>query len=270
MELNSSSSKSDFYLGLSIPDWDCDQIIPAIPRVQNLPPLATLNGKNLDVFISNLGSFYTSSIVVSPVEPDHPSRGKKSDHSVPFIYLLDTHSIKENNIYTKRTTRQLPDSGIWKFGETIMCEGWEEVRPEESSSQQDEALQAVLGRILDNCLPTKTVPLRNTDKPFMTNYLKKNNKKRRREYIKHGKSPKYLNLRNIYHKKFSAASQNFLNINVRALLETEPGKAYCVLRRLGARPGDSTDASTFQLHVELGLTAAQWADRIAQKFVQIS
>ena len=218
---------------------------------------------------SNLGPFYSNPIVVSSVEPDHPSRGKKSDHSVPIIYPLDIHSIKENNNYTKRTTRPLPDSGIRKFGETIVCEGWDEVRPEETSSQQDEALQAVLGRMLDTCLPTKTVRLRNTDKPFMTNDLKKIDRKRRREYIKHGKSPKYLNLTSIYQKKFSTASQNFLNRNVRALLETEPGKAYSVLRRLGARPGDSTDASTFELpeHVELGLTAAQSADRIAQKLM---
>ena len=60
--------------------------------------------------------------------------------------------------------------------------------------------------------------------------------------------------------------------NVRALKETEPGKAYSILKRLGAPPGDTGDAGSFEVsdHVALGLTAAQSADRIAQKFAEIS
>ena len=175
-------------------DWDCDQILPAIPRLQNLQPLPTLNGKNLDVFISNLGPFYSKSVVVPAVEPDNPARGKKSDHSVPIIYPLNSNSIKESPIYTERTTRPLPDSGIRKFGQMIITEGWEEVRPDDTSSQQDKALQAVLGRILDSCLPTKTVRLRNTDKPYITNDIKNIDRRRRREYEKNGKSQKYIAL----------------------------------------------------------------------------
>ena len=124
-------------------DWDCDQILPAIPRLQNLQPLPTLNGKNLDVFISNMCAFYSNSIVVPAVEPDNPFRGKKSDHSVPIIYPLNANSIKESARYSERTTRPLPDSGIRKFGQTIVAEGWEEVRPEDTPSLQDKALQEI-------------------------------------------------------------------------------------------------------------------------------
>ena len=128
------------------------------------------------------------------MEPVNPSRGKKSDHSVLIIYPLNTHSIKESNIYIERTTRPLPDSGIRRFGQMIVQEGWEEVRPDDTSSQQEEALQAVLARIFDSCLPSKTVRLRNTDKPFITNDIKKNDRKRRREYEKRGKSQKYCDV----------------------------------------------------------------------------
>ena len=68
-------------------DLDCDQILPAVPRLQNLQPLPTLNGKNLDVFISNLGPFYSNSIVVSAVDPDNPARGKRW-RVIPFHFLL--------------------------------------------------------------------------------------------------------------------------------------------------------------------------------------
>ena len=138
-------------------DWNIDQILPAVPRLQNLHHLPTLNGKNLDVFISNLGPFYSSPLVVESVEPDNPSRGKKSDHSVPILYPLDNYSIQEKTTYTERTKRPLPDSGIRRFGQLITSEDWEGVRSEDSPTEQDEALQAMLGRMLEDALPTKTV-----------------------------------------------------------------------------------------------------------------
>ena len=55
-------------------------------------------------------------------------------------------------------------------------------------------------------------------------------------------------------------------------MDSAPGKAYNILKRLGAQPGDRIDASSFELpeHVSLGLSAAESADRIAQKFADIS
>ena len=46
-------------------DWNIEQILPAIPRLQNLQNLPTLNGKNLDVLISNLGAYYSNPVVGS-------------------------------------------------------------------------------------------------------------------------------------------------------------------------------------------------------------
>ena len=56
------------------------------------------------------------------------------------------------------------------------------------------------------------------------------------------------------------------------LLVTKPGQAYHLLRRLGARPGDTEDAGTFTLphHAELNLTAERSADIIAQHFAEVS
>ena len=84
-------------------DWNVNQILPAIPRFQNLQHQPTLNGKNLDVFLSNLGSFYSNPAVVQSVEPDLPSKGKRFDNSVPVIYPLDNNRIKESKEYKERT-----------------------------------------------------------------------------------------------------------------------------------------------------------------------
>ena len=182
-------------------DWCVNQILPAIPRFQNLQHLPTLNGKNLDVFLSNLGSFYCKPVVVPAIEPDNPSRGKRSDHSVPIIYPLDNNNIKTSKDYKSRTTRPLPDSGVRRFGQALMEEDWEEVRQEDSPTQQDEALQALLARMLEDSLPTKTVRLRDTDKPYITQEIKVIDMRRRREYEKHGKSTKYFKLQTSYERK---------------------------------------------------------------------
>ena len=153
----------------------------------------------------------------------------------------------------------------------MIQENWEEVRTEDSPTLQDEALQALLARKLEDALPAKTVRLRNTDKPYITKEIKVINRRLMREYVRHGKSLKYLSLKNTYDRKIKTASQTFLNRNVRALMEAEPGKAYSTLKRLSAAPGDR-DAGSFEVteHLDLGLTAVEAADRIAQKFADIS
>ena len=52
----------------------------------------------------------------------------------------------------------------------------------------------------------------------------------------------------------------------------KPGKAYGILKSMGARPGDCTDSQTFTLptHQTEGLTDKQSAERIADYFAAIS
>ena len=252
-------------------DWNVSPVLDAIPRFQNLQHLPTLNGKNLDVFLSNLGCFYASSVVVPPLLPDDPTSGKPGDHSVPVLYPLDNHNIQTKEEYSERTTRPLPDSGVRLFGTMMINQDWDEVKDDDTTTQQDEALQSLLTRMLDDSCPTKTVRLRLTDKPFITRELKILDRQRKRAYRQVGKSQKYLLLNDRYERKLKAAAQNYLDKNVRAIKESDPGKAYSILKRLGAQPGE-TDACCFEVkeHCDLGLTASEAADRIAQKFSEIS
>ena len=68
------------------------------------------------------------------------------------------------------------------------------------------------------------------------------------------------------------ASKDYLDKMMLELEDANPSKANKMLKRLGAQPGDSSDDGWFTLpeHEELGLTAAQSADRIAQRFAEIS
>ena len=63
-----------------------------------------------------------------------------------------------------------------------------------------------------------------------------------------------------------------MNKNVEALKDTNPGRAYRTLKKMGAQPGDCTDSNTFSLpsHLADNLTEQQSADRIASHFADIS
>ena len=127
--------------------------------------------------------------------------------------------------------------------------------------------------MLDISLPTKSVKFRpQIDKPYITKELKVLDRQRRREYRINGKSQKYLNLKENFSNKLKKSASAFLDKTSQSLRESDPGKAYSILKRMGAQPGDYEEDGSFVLpeHVSLGLTAAQSADRIAQKFADIS
>ena len=54
--------------------------------------------------------------------------------------------------------------------------------------------------------------------------------------------------------------------------ESNPGKAFSVLKSMGAQPGDCTDDHTFTLpgHQELNLSDEQSSEKIADHFASIS
>ena len=72
-------------------EWCYNNILPAIPKFQNMQHLATRKGKNLDIFLSNLGPYYSSPVVVPSVLPDVPSRGKRSDHDHDHVSPRQCH-----------------------------------------------------------------------------------------------------------------------------------------------------------------------------------
>ena len=257
-------------------DRNCYNLGPilgaGIPRLQNIQHLPTLGGKNLDILLTNMGSFYSYPVIVPPFACDDPRKGVPSDHSVPVVYPVTSAKLGTGTHYTERSTRPLPDSGVRDFGVLLIDEDWSSVKEEDSSETQEAALQDLLGKFLDKSCPIKTVKLRTQDKPFMTEELKLLHRKRTREYRKHGKSPEYIRLTDSFDTKLHKASRQFLKKNVDNLLQAKPGQAYKVMKRMGAQPGDNPEDDSFLLpeYSQLGLSAAESADRLAQTFADIS
>ena len=73
-----------------------------------------------------------------------------------------------------------------------------------------------------------------------------------------------------FETKFKKASENFLRKNVDSLKATNPGKAYTILKKMGAQPGECEESSTFTLPGHVNLTISEAADKIAEHFSKIS
>ena len=118
---------------------------------------------------------------------------------------------------------------------------------------------------MDNFCPEKTVKISSQDKPWITAELKKISRQKSREYQKRGKTAKYRELAKTFKMKYKEQTAKFLRKNMVELMESKPGQAYSVLKKMGAQPGDCVDTNVFSLptHEKQGLTPEQSAERIA-------
>ena len=133
-------------------------------------------------------------------------------------------------------------------------------------------LQDILMNKLNECCPLKTTKVSSRDKAWMNAELRVLKRKRMREWIKNGKTEKYNKLAKEFEQKYNAAAEKYLKSKKDGLKEAKPGKAYSILKSMGAQPGDCSDATTFTLpvHQNENLTIEQSAERIAEHFASIS
>ena len=249
---------------------DISPVLAALPRLVNIQPLPTHGTKNLDVLLSTLAPFYSKPVIFQPVGTDIPDHGVPSDHLVPVVYPINNMTISQPKQVRFKTTRPLPDSAVAEFAKLIIEEDWEQVKEEETAGEQEEKLQDILMTYLDKACPTKTVKLRETDKPFITNRLKELDRQRKREYGRKGKTVTYHRINDDFNAKLKSEEKKYLEKNVVELMEVDPSRAYKVLKRLAARPGDCPEDGSFNLPSHEELTAAESADRLADHFAAIS
>ena len=244
-------------------------------RLKQVVDIGTRNGKILDIILMNISQYYNSPVVVPPVPCDNPDNGEPSDHWVPVCYPhTDRHRPPLRRFKTV-TYRPLPEENIQQFGKWITAENFEQVNCKLSLSPTHHAnqLQQLLIGKLDELCPVKTMRISPQDKPFINAELKTIDRRKQREYKKKGKSAKYDKLAAEFAAKYKAAATRYIRSKVDDLKETQPGKAFGILKTMGAQPGDCADndcAFTLPNHQELNLTDQQCAEYIAGHFAAIS
>ena len=80
------------------------------------------------------------------------------------------------------------------FGQIIGKENWDFLNPDLNSTQLVELFHFFANGITDTVFPEKEISIREDDKPYFTEQLRRLKRLRCREYNKHGKSNYYTSL----------------------------------------------------------------------------
>ena len=139
-------------------------------------------------------------------------------------------------------------------------------------TEQVNAMESRFIENLDKYLPQKKLKISSHEKPWINFELKYLDRRKKREYAKHGRSEKFLTLKKKYNKKFEEAAKRYMTKNVSELKISNPGKAYQILKRMGAPPGESEQEGSFTLqnHTDENLSTEESIERIANFFAEIS
>ena len=156
--------------------------------------------KILDVILSNLHCFYDEPLIVPAVFPDNPEKGKPSDHSgVAATPLSNMKQQKCGKI--KRWIRPLPESLIEVFGGQLDNQNWDFLNNNQSTSEMVENLQLYFQNNVENIFHQKQIIISPNDKPWFNEALRKLKRHRQRIYLKHGRSPAYLIVKQKFDEK---------------------------------------------------------------------
>ena len=251
---------------------DIKPILSCGLRLRQVVDQNTRHGAILDIIIMNTNCYFNSPFIAPPINPDNPLKGKPSDHWVPVcVPHTDRYSPPSRN-YKVIKYRPLPESSLRRFGEWIVSQGWESLDSNLSPTEQASAFEQVMVENLNIFCPEKSMKISSQDKAFITKELKTIHRQKGREYAKRGKSQKYKNLAAKFEEIYKTEAEKYLRKNVDALLQTNPGQAYKILKRMGAQPGDCGDTNTFTLpsHESENLTDEESAERLANYFASIS
>ena len=92
-----------------------------------------------------------------------------------------------------------------------------------SPSGQVEAFQKIVDTKVELLFPERKVRLSNQDKQFITSEIKTLDRKKKKEWKKHGKSDKYIQLKGQFDEKYKKAASNYLKKAVSNLKVENPG-----------------------------------------------
>ena len=240
------------------------------PSFRQIVTKPTRGNKILSVIVTDLGEYYQCPEILPPLKPDIAGCGKPSDHSAPYARVhLDRRTPKEKN-YEVKSIRPFPESGILEFGQWIQIESFNCVSSAESSTEKVAAFEHLMAEKVDTTFPSKNIRIYNDDKEFMNDKLRKLRRQKSREYRKHKKSSKFLELQQTYLEMKEANCKEYVQ-KIEELKNCNLGQFYQKIKKVGSRLGESSDTTfTLPSHLELNLDDKAAAEKIARHFGAIS
>ena len=171
----------------------------------------------------------------------------------------------------RKEIRPIPESLLIEFGEKLSKTDFSLVYNQTTSTKMVSKYQDILDAMISETFPLKTITISSDDKPWFNEELRTLKRRRLREYSRHGKSEKYLELQDMFDTKFQSEFQKY-RLKIEAeVSQGKRGSSYFVVKKLGLRPGEVPQPS-FQLpdHVENNYTTTESAEALAEYFSSVS
>ena len=249
---------------------DVSTLLSIDPALQNLVKVPTRGLRTLDVIVTNMSRYYNDAVVVPPIIPDNPGFGVPSDHMGVFATPNTSSSQVTQRLKVKKKVRPIPESLLLSFGEKVKKESFNFLS-EMRASDMVQGFQSKIQRIVEDTFPEKQITILAEDKPYFTENLRKLKRQRQREYYKHGRSNKYLNIKEKFEEKLKIEKSKYIQKIYLEVSEGSRGSIYPALKKLGLRPWQE-NKSQFVLpsHADQNLSPAQSVELIANHFSLIS
>ena len=221
-----------FILAGDTNDLKLDSILSLTPNFKQVVNCATRKTKMLDPILTTLARFYQSPVCLPPLDNDPDKNGAPSDHKI--VYMKPINAINNNPGRKLKIVkfRPLPESGIRNMGNWIVNYDWKPVLTATTAHEKASLLQSILLEKLDTFLPPKTVKFTSEDQVWATPEIKDISRKKRREYLKHRKSPKWKALEKSLNEKCELAKQSYYENIVQDLKNSNPSQWYSKLKRM--------------------------------------
>ena len=169
-------------------------------------------------------SLFHHPTTLPPLQVDKGKLGKDGDHNIVVLAPITNMKFKTERKKRKIITRPLPESGIQNFEKDLIFYPWESEFRNKTVNEKVNIFHNFLRTKIDKYFPEKITHLSNLDRKWMDPLLKQLHRAMQREFYRHRKSEKILQLRAKFRKLKRKKVKNFYSTFVSELKLSDPAK----------------------------------------------
>ena len=245
-------------------------ILNLSPDLQQVGTVPTRRNPDaiLDKIITNIPSYYESPYTLEPLDCDENQSGVASDHLIVAMRPLSNASTGTAKKHRIINYRPFPDSGLREFGCWLQAQSWHEIYSTKCPTQKAIIFEEMLMKQIELIFPMKTIKINVNDKPWVDSQLLKLDRKRKREYNRRKKSPKWHSLNKMFLERAEHLKVAYNEKTVEDLKSSNIGQWYSKLKRMSGLEDIHEDKVFVEELSEL--SSSEQAEKIADSFAEIS
>ena len=203
---------------------------------------------------------------MAPLEADTDA-GEASDHKMVLMRPLSAIDNRKRIESKTIETRKFSEENFTAMGRALEAYDWSFLKGISSINERMKAFHDTLFGLFSTCFPLRKKVILSENEPFIDEALMKLRRKRNREYNKHRRSEKYLQLETRYQGLLSKSMKRFYRRRIQSLKTTNPRQWYRGLKRIAGY--DARDENPIVEEIK-HLSDVEQAEHIAESFAKIS